>query len=119
MIAGVIYYFEENDVKKLFETFRKHFNKVQVIFDYSSKNGVKIANKKVIEDGGMDKNAYLKWGIENIKEIEKWDIGITVKENMKMFKEHRKRYPLTKRVGMWISDVLSIMSLAKITISNA
>ena len=119
MMAGVIYYFQEDEVKSLFESFRDHFGNAQVIFDYSSEKGVEISNKKVIEDGGMDKSSYLKWGINNIRDIEKWNMGITVHENMKMFKDHRKRYPIQKRVGMWISDALSVMSLAKITIKNA
>ncbi|HEX2995237.1 MAG TPA: class I SAM-dependent methyltransferase [Anaerolineales bacterium] len=116
MIAGVIYYFEESDVKKLLDTFKMEFRKSTVIFDYSSTRGIQIANKAVIEDGGMDKAAYLKWGTNDIYEIEKWNTGIRVAETMKMFAEHRKRYPLTKRLGMWISDTLSVMSLAKITL---
>lgn len=116
MFAGVIYYFEESEVKNLLDTFKREFTNCTVIFDYSSINGIKLANKAVIEEGGMDKTAYLKWGTDNIYEIEKWNAGIKVDETMKMFAEHRKRYPLTKRLGMWISDTLSVMSLAKITI---
>lgn len=119
MIAGVIYYFEESEVKLLFDSFRKHFAHTQIIFDYESVKGMEIANKVVIENGGMDKNAYLKWGINNIKDIEKWNIGIKINENMKMFQEHRKKYPFSKRIGMWISDTLSVMSLAKITIKKS
>ena len=118
MLAGVIYYFEEIDVKKIFESFRTNFHNPQVVFDYSSMKGMQIANKKVIEDGGMDKNAYLKWGIDHIEIIEKWNLGIKVNENMKMFHEHKKKYPINKRIGMWISDALAVMSLAKITISS-
>ena len=116
MIAGVIYYFDEQDVKKLLNTFQQKFNKSTLIFDYSSTRGVKIANKAVIDDAGMDKTAYLKWGTDNIYEIEKWNTGIRVTETMKMFAEHRKNYPLTKRFGMWISDTLAVMSLARVTI---
>jgi O-methyltransferase involved in polyketide biosynthesis len=118
MIAGVIYYFQEHEVKALFQALRDHFGTVQVIFDYSSIKGMEIANKKVIDDGGMDKSAYLKWGINDITALEKWNGGITVDEHMKMFADHRKRYPFPKRLGMWISDTASIMSLAKITITK-
>lgn len=116
LMAGVIYYFNESDVKKLLETFKREFTKSIVIFDYSSTNGIKMANKAVIENGGMDQSAYLTWGIDNIYEIENWNIGIHVDEMLKMFADHRKKYPITKRFGMWVSDTLSIMSLAKITI---
>ena len=87
-----------------------------MVFDYSSIKGIQIANKKVIDDGGMDKNAYLKWGINAIRDLEKWGLGITVKDNIKMFKEYRKKYPISKRIGMYISDGLSVMSLAEITL---
>lgn len=116
LMAGVIYYFNERDVKNLLETFKREFKKSTVIFDYSSTRGIKIANKAVIEGGGMDRTSYLIWGIDNIYEIENWNSSIHVDEMTKMFAEHRKKYPITKRLGMWVSDTLSVMSLAKITI---
>jgi len=116
MIAGVIYYFDESEVKKLLNDFQREFKKNTVIFDFCSTNGKKIANKAVIEESGMDKNPNLRWGTDNIYEIEKWNNGIHVDETMKMFAIHRKKFPFMKRFGMWMSDILSIMSLAKITI---
>lgn len=116
MMAGVIYYFEENQVRSLFGTIINEFEHCDIVFDYSSPKGVQIANKKVIEKGGMDKNAYLKWGTANIYEVEKWNTKISVLQNMKMFSEHRKKYPFTKRLGMIISDALSVMSLVHIKI---
>jgi O-methyltransferase involved in polyketide biosynthesis len=116
LIAGVIYYFDENEVKTLFANFHKVIPGVEIIFDYSSKKGIVVANKKVIDKGGMNKAAYLKWGIDNIFEIEKWNNNIKVVSNMPMFKEHKKKYPLIKRIGMNISDTLKIMSLAHVKI---
>jgi O-methyltransferase involved in polyketide biosynthesis len=116
MIAGVIYYFEESQVKKLFQSISEEFEGCEIAFDYSSPRGVRIANKKVIERGGMDKSAYLKWGIKNIYELEKWNPKMKILENMKMFDDYKKRYPLGKRIGMAISDALSIMSLVHIRI---
>jgi O-methyltransferase involved in polyketide biosynthesis len=119
MIAGVIYFFDESEVKALFKALQKEFDKCTIVFDYSSIKGKEIANKKTIEAGGMDAGARLKWGMDNIKEIESWGSGITVKENMTMFREHRKKYPFGKRIGMWISDSLRVMSLAQITMNDA
>ena len=117
LIAGVLYYFDETEVKRLFDDFHKFIPGVEIVFDYSSTKGIKIANKKVIDKGGMDKSAYLKWGIDNIFDIEKWDNGIKVKSNMPMFKEHKKSYPYLKRIGMNISDSMKIMSLAHIEVN--
>lgn len=119
LLAGVIYYFEEDQVKALLKTFGEKFKNALLIFDYSSIKGMEIANKKVIENTGMDKTAYLKWGINNIRTIEKWQNGIRIRENMKMFKEMKKRYPFSKRIGMIISDFLSIMSLTAVTIEKS
>ena len=65
----------------------------------------------------MNESAYLKWSIDNIFEIEKWETYIKVISNMPMYKEHKKNYPITKRIGMNISDNLKIMSLAHIKIT--
>lgn len=64
----------------------------------------------------MDKDAYLRWGIDSIYMIEKWSEKIKVVENMKMFQAYKKRFPFLKRIGMMISDALSIMSLATIRV---
>lgn len=116
LMAGVIYYFDESEVKTLFANFHKFIPGVELIFDYSSKKGTAVANKKVIDKGGMNKAAYLKWGIDNIFEIEKWSDNIKVLSSMPMFREHKKKYPFIKRIGMNISDALKIMSLAHVKI---
>jgi len=118
MIAGVVYYFEENEVKRLFTIIQQQLKNVEIVFDYSSIRGVKIANKKVIDDGGMDKSAHLAWGIDDIYQLETWNLGIRILENCEMFSEHRKRYSFYKRIGMAISDKLKIMSLVHMEISS-
>lgn len=112
MIAGVLYYFEENEIKELFISFSKEFPGAEIIFDYSSRQGVEIANKQVIDKSGMEKTAYLKWGIDDIDEFKKWGMDIEVINNMPMFKEFKKNYPIIKRIGMNFSDKMKIMSLA-------
>lgn len=117
LIAGVLYYFDESEVKKLFNEFHTFLPGVEIIFDYASKLGISVSNKKVLEKGGMDKSAYLKWGINNIKEIEKWDNKIKVIDSMLMYKEQKKSYPIFQRMGMTMADMLKIMSLAHIRIN--
>jgi O-methyltransferase involved in polyketide biosynthesis len=117
LIAGVLYYFDEKELKTLFNDFHTFLPGVEIVFDYASKKGMEISNKKVIEKGGMDKSAYLKWSIENILEIEKWSGNIKVLSNMPMYKEHKKNFPLRDKIGMTISDLMKIMSLAHVKIS--
>ncbi len=117
MMAGVIYYFTEIEVKSLFQDFNSHFQKCEAIFDYSSPLGVKVANKKVIDDGGMDKSAYLSWGVKNINDIYKWDLQISILDNRPMFKGFKSKLDFQSKIGTWISDKLAIMSLAHIKLS--
>jgi O-methyltransferase involved in polyketide biosynthesis len=117
LIAGVIYYFDEETVKALFNKFINTFDQVDIIFDYCSPKGMEVANKKVIENSGMSKSAHLKWSINNIYELEKWNTKIKILTDMPMFKEHKKKYPMIKRIGMNISDAMRIMSLTHIQIN--
>ena len=117
-MGGVIYYFDEADVKRLMRNLGAEFGRAVMAFDYSSIKGVEITNKKVLEEGGMSQ-AKAKWGIDDIYEIEKWQPGIKVLENMTMFAKHKRKYPLCKRLGMNISDRMKVMSLARIEIAAA
>ncbi len=117
LIAGVLYYFDESEIKRLFNDFHVFLPGVEIIFDYASKLGIKVSNKKVLEKGGMDKSAYLKWGVDNILEIEKWGSNIKVIDNILMYKEHKKNYSILMRMGMTMADILKIMSLAHIRIN--
>lgn len=116
LIAGVLYYFDETSVKKIFNDIHLSMPGSEIVLDYASNLGIKLSNKQVIERGGMDDSACLKWGIDDILEIEKWDNYIEVISNMPMFREHKKNFPINKRIGMNISDSFRIMSLAHIKI---
>lgn len=116
LTAGVLYYFTEDGVKRLFGDFHTFLPGVEIIFDYASELGVKLSNKVVLEKGGMNKSAFLKWGVNDIMEIEKWG-NYEVISYSPMFKEHKKNYSRIKRIGMNISDAMKIMSLAHIRIN--
>jgi O-methyltransferase involved in polyketide biosynthesis len=116
LIAGVLYYFDESEVKKLFNSFHTFLPGVEIVFDYASKLGISVSNKKVLEKGGMDKSACLKWGINNIKEIENWADYFKIIDHEPMYKEFKKNYSFFKRIGMGIADAMKIMSLAHIRI---
>lgn len=116
LIAGVIYYFDESEVKKLFKEIHTYLPSAEIIFDHASKLGIKFSNEQVLKRGGMNESAYLKWGIDDIYEIEKWASYIKVISNMPMYKDHKKNYPMTKKIGMNIADRLKVMSLSHIKI---
>jgi len=118
LLAGVIYYIREESVRSLFANFADRFRICDILFDYSSARGVKIANKMVIRDGGMSTDANLVWALDNVMELEKWDSRIRVLNSMPMFKKFKKNYPPYRRLGMNISDALRIQSLTHIQIGK-
>jgi len=118
LMGGVIYYFKEEEIKWLFSELMRHFEAVELFFDYGSKKGIEISNRRVIEQGGMNKRAKIVWGTDNIYEMQHWDQRIKVLNNIPMYKEHKKNYPLGKRIGMTISDMLRLMSLCQVRITG-
>jgi O-methyltransferase involved in polyketide biosynthesis len=117
LIAGVLCYFDEKDVKGLFKDFHTFIPGAEIIFDCFSTLGLKVSNKKVLEKGGIDKSAYLKWSINNIQEIEKWDCNIKVISKMPMYKEHKKNYSMINKIGMNIADAMNVISFVHIKIN--
>lgn len=117
LMAGVIYYFTENEIKSLFTNLKKEFGSFELLFDYCSKNGVKMANKKVIAKGGMTQGSNLVWGTDDIHEILNWNINIEIIQDLPMFTNFKNKYLFLKKIGMIISDRMRIMSLCHIKIT--
>ncbi|MFZ1082940.1 MAG: class I SAM-dependent methyltransferase [Candidatus Kryptoniota bacterium] len=109
--AGVFYYFDENQIRDFFKSIAGGFRGCEIFFDSASPLGVKIANKKVIRDGGMDETAILKWGIKSAGSIEEWDEGIRLVKEFPMFKGMKRGLTLKMKYGLWMSDLLKIISM--------
>jgi O-methyltransferase involved in polyketide biosynthesis len=117
--AGVFYYFDENQIRSFITSLAEYFNFCEVFFDSASPLGVRVANKKVIQDGGMDESAMLKWGIKTARVIETWDPRIKRIAEFPMFRGFKKGYPLRMQYGLWMSDFLKIMSMVHLRIERA
>jgi O-methyltransferase involved in polyketide biosynthesis len=116
--AGVFYYFEEVQMKSFFCRLADVFLASEIVFDAASPLGVKVANKRVIEAGGMDKSAILKWEIETAKKIQTWDKRITFLEEYPMFKGMKKGLSLRNKYGTFLSDRLNIMFIVHLQFSK-
>jgi O-methyltransferase involved in polyketide biosynthesis len=112
--AGVLYYFEEPQVRALLSRLAAAFPGGELVFDACSPRGVRIANKRVIRDSGMDASATLKWGIGDPRAIGRWDARIEVVETCRLFRGITGRLPLRARVGTVLSDALNIMSMVRL-----
>ena len=114
--AGVFYYFSEQQIKEFILSAIQGLHGGEFFFDAASPLGVKMANKKVIQGGGMDETATLQWGLESADTIERWDPCIKVLEEFPMFHGFKKGYSLKMKYGLWMSDVLNIMSMIHLKI---
>jgi O-methyltransferase involved in polyketide biosynthesis len=109
--AGVLYYFEENELKTLFRRITDRFPGSAFVADVCSPRGVKIANEKVIRGGGMSSDAQLKWGLSKAAEIHGWDERISVLAEFPIFSGFKRRFSLKQKWGAFLSDALRIMSM--------
>ena len=117
LAAGVFYYFEEREIRDFMAELAGRFRGAEILFDIASPLGVKIANKRVIEAGGMNDRSYLKWGIASAKQIPSWQNGITLLEEYPMFKRMRKGLSLRNKYGTFLSDRLHVMSMVHLKFS--
>jgi O-methyltransferase involved in polyketide biosynthesis len=92
--AGVLYYFDEEEIKKLFLHMADRFAGGEIIFDAASPFGVKMANRMVIKRSGMDEQSFLKWGLKDARHIEQWDNRLKVVDTLSLpqFNGHFKTY---------------------------
>ncbi len=116
--SGVFYYFAERQIKALFVRLADAFPGCEVVFDACSPRGLRIANKKVIKAGGMDESAVLKWGIRQAPEMQSWDGRIAVLDEYPLFRHFGRDLSVKAKYGMWLSDVLGIMSMVHLRLGN-
>ena len=107
--AGVLYYFEENQLREIFNKIVSAFPGSEFIFDAASPAGVKTANKEVIKKSGLDEKSFLKWGLETAGEITKWNNKIKVVKEYPMFKNMTKGLSVKNKIIARISDHYKIM----------
>lgn len=106
--AGVLYYFEEQAIKDLLGKLADRFPKCEIAFDATLPIGVKMANKMVIKNSGMDEKSFLKWGLKGAKHLLQWDARIRIIEEFTLFKNVRIGLPFKTRLGMLLSDMLKM-----------
>lgn len=109
--AGVLYYFNEEEVKGFIKRVAEKFPGSEFVFDATSPRGVKMANKMVLKRSKIENAAFLVWGIKHAKELESWDKHIKVLEEKLFFEDIPKKLPLKTRMQLSFSDLLKIQYL--------
>jgi O-methyltransferase involved in polyketide biosynthesis len=116
--AGVVYYLQEAEVRTLFGKLADAFPGAEVFFEACSPRGLRVANKKVIEAGGMDQGANLKWALRRASELEAWDCRIAVVAEYPTFRNFKDGLSIRERLGTTICDALRIMSMVHLRLGR-
>jgi O-methyltransferase involved in polyketide biosynthesis len=109
--AGLLYYLTEPQVRELLPRLAAAFPEGELVGDVCSPRGVRIANEKVIRDGGMDESAVLRWGIERPRDLARWDARIEVLRAHRLFHGITGQLPWKARPGTLLADAMNIMSM--------
>jgi O-methyltransferase involved in polyketide biosynthesis len=113
---GVLYYFDEDSIKGFFQRMAGSFPGAEMFFDVSSPFGVKVANKLVIKNSGMDERSFLKWGCKDARTIASWDDRIEIVKVYPFFAG--RKYPIKSRFKAFISDALKVQYLCHVRFKN-
>jgi O-methyltransferase involved in polyketide biosynthesis len=108
MAAGVLYYFEEREIRAFLGRLVDIFPKCEIAFDATSQIGMKMANKMVITNSGMDEKSFLKWGLKSSKDLLQWDDRIQTMNEFSLFENVKNGLPLKTRIGILLSDMLKM-----------
>jgi hypothetical protein len=87
-----------------------------LLFDACSAMGLRIANKRVIRDGGMDESAVLVWALDRAADLERWDERIAIVDAYPLFRGMKGGHSLKEKWGMLLSDTLRVMSMVHLRI---
>jgi O-methyltransferase involved in polyketide biosynthesis len=109
LASGVLYYFAEAQVKAFLIKLADALPGSEVLFDAFSPRGLEMANRKVLQAGGMDDSAIIRRAIRRAKDLEQWDSRIAVVAEYPVFRNMRRTLSIREKWGTWMSDALRIM----------
>ncbi|MCT4621107.1 MAG: class I SAM-dependent methyltransferase [Marinisporobacter sp.] len=102
LAAGVLMFFEVEELRQLFCQLSSEFPNGEFFFDTLSREGLKYAND-MMRNAGM-KEHLLSWGVDSANEIAKWDNKIKVIDEFPYYKH-------TPRKTSWNPTIISTMDL--------
>ena len=86
MVAcGVLFFFNEDQIKRLFIAIADRFPGCELAFDTMSRFFLNIANREVLRQSGMDGRATLCWAVSSARHIAGWDSRFQVLDEYSMY----------------------------------
>jgi O-methyltransferase involved in polyketide biosynthesis len=114
--AGVFCYFEEVEIRDFLVKVADRFPSSELLFDVTSKQGIKIANS-IIAKTGLDKNSFMKWALKNKKIILSWDSRFKLIGVHYTYKQKNLNLSFRNSIIGAISDFLNIQYILHLKVS--
>jgi O-methyltransferase involved in polyketide biosynthesis len=116
--AGVFYFFSELEVRTFFIRLADSFPGCELMCDVSSPFGVKVANRMVIKQGGLDEKSNLTWGLNKAEDILTWDPRFKILNKFYYFKGNLNSLSLKNRLLGFFSDLKKIQYMIHLRLSE-
>lgn len=117
--AGLFYYFDQDQIRTFLHRLTDQFPGAEILFDVASPMGVQVANKQVIEAGGLTEGAYLQWGLENTEDLLEWDDRMSLVNTYFYFAKRVESLPEDQLKLGRMSDRLRIQYLVHLALQPA
>ncbi len=118
LAGGVLYYFEEEQIKEFFIAAADYFKACDFYFDSLSPMGIKLGKKVVLKKGGMGVPLEGGWGLKRAQCLEQWDPRIKVIDAFPMSKDMKKGIPMNAKIMAAITDMLGVASMVHMRIES-
>lgn len=110
LAAGLLFYFDESELRPLFATLHQRLPGAHILFDAMSPIGVRNTNK-LLQKANMP-SAVIKWPLKDARVLESWGAGITLIEQLPYFHGiPRKGQVFSRKLIMMINDRFMMTSL--------
>jgi O-methyltransferase involved in polyketide biosynthesis len=116
MAAGVLCYFETNQIKSLFCTLTRVYPHAHFLFDAMSRLTVWGANRDIMKKSGMDKSVRLKWHLKKASRLKRWVDTLVVVDEYPMFSRLPRKLNWGKKLlrDMKIADLLRLYNMVHV-----
>ncbi len=114
--AGVLCYFEIQEVEVLFRKLADAYPSAHFIFDLMSWLAVWGANRGIMKDSGMDSSALVKWHRKLVVRLGRWVDTIKVVEKYPMFSRVPIKADWSKKMirDMKVADFLRVYNMVHV-----
>jgi O-methyltransferase involved in polyketide biosynthesis len=116
MAAGVLCYFEAQQIEILFRKLAKVYPSAHFIFDTFSWFTAYGTNREIMKDSGMDSSALIKWHLKRASRLRRWVDTIQVIEEYPMLSRLPARNDLSRRMiwGLRITGLFRLYNMVHV-----